>query len=86
MKNARFYLLFCLTLISCNSPQIGRYFNRPVIDQTIANVGSGYRNGELVDITNNICVTTDELKQLENYYNDKELRLYVCLKYPRKCK
>ena len=86
MKNAKFYLLCCLILIGCNSPQVGQYFRRPVFEQTVANVGSGYRNGELVDITNNICVSTDELKQLESYYNDKEFRLYVCLKYPRKCR
>jgi hypothetical protein len=84
---AKLFLLFSLTCIvsSCND-QVGNYFKRPKIIETISNEGTGYRDGELVNTTNMICITPQERIILEDYWTDKESRLYTCIKYPSRCK
>ena len=82
MKKERFLVLFSLIFLSCNTPS--RYFSRPSISPTIANGdGTGYRNGELVNTTNMICVSPNDYTVIEDYFDDKEYRLYICLKYNR---
>ena len=83
--NAKHFQLFLLILVavSCTTP--AEYFKRPGIMPTINNVGTGYRNGEEIDTTNFICVDPSEYNTLQDYYNDKEYRLYRCLKFNR-CK
>jgi len=88
MNNAKHYLLFLLILtsvISCNLP--GDPFKRPKIAPTIANGdGNGYQNGELVDTTNMICVSPNQYDILQEYWDDKEYRLLICLRYQGRCK
>jgi hypothetical protein len=85
--NARFYLLFCLILISsCQTPKDP--FNRPKIEPTIANGdGTGFRDGEFIpDTTNMLCVDPNEYSTLYDFWDDIEFRLYICTRYPRRCK
>lgn len=83
MKNAKLYLLFLLILIACKTPS--EYFSRPKVTPTINNVGTGFRNGVEIDTTNFICVDPSEYEILQEYFEDKEFRLFRCLKYGR-CK
>lgn len=76
-------MLCSLTLISCKTPS--QYFNRPNIDLTVNNEGTGFRNGIEIDTTNFICVEPLEYEAIQEYYEDKEYRLFKCLKYGR-CK
>lgn len=75
--------LLMLVVVSCQTPQ--DYFQRPDVSPTINNTGTGFRNGVEVDTTNFICVDSDEYNSLQDYYSDKEYRLYRCLKFNR-CK
>ena len=72
-----------LCAVSCQSS--GEYFNRKNIIPTVNSTGYGYRNGSEIDTTNFICVNQEEYKYLMEYYEDKENRLYECLKFGR-CK
>ena len=81
MKSAKFYLLFLLILTGCKTPS--QYFSRPKITPTINNEGTGFRNGVEIDTTNFICVDPSEYEILQDYFEDKEYRLFLCLKYNR---
>lgn len=83
MNIANFFLLLCLVLTSCRTQVPRQYFNRPEYDPTISNGdGTGYRNGELVDSTENmLCIEPTKYQKLEEYWIDKEYRLYVCLRF-----
>jgi hypothetical protein len=83
MKNAKHFLLFLLILTACKTPS--EYFGRVNIIPTINNVGTGFRNGVEIDTTNFICVDPSEYEILQEYFEDKEFRLFRCLKYGR-CK
>tara|TARA_R110000851_G_scaffold282271_1_gene435773 strand:+ start:1264 stop:1737 length:474 start_codon:yes stop_codon:yes gene_type:complete len=76
--------LFILT--SCQTTIPSAYFERPLIIPAIANQCTGFINGNEVDITNNLCATTLERDEMLRYLEDIENRLYVCLKWPRRCK
>lgn len=81
------YLLCCMILTSsCNTPE--DYFKRPKIDPTILNGdGTGYKAGVLVeDTTNFLAVDSYEYLELEEYIDDLEYRLFICLKYPKRCR
>lgn len=80
------FLLCFMILISCNTPE--DYFKRPDVPPTILNGdGTGFRNGEIVeDTTNFIAVNPDEYIELEEYIDDLEYRLFICIKYRRRCK
>jgi hypothetical protein len=43
-------------------------------------------NGEDVDATNWISISPDEYSLIRDYSEDKEYRLYICLKFPKRCK
>lgn len=83
MKNAKHFLLFLLILTACKTPS--EYFGRVNIIPTINNFGTGFRNGVEIDTTNFICVDPGEYEILQEYFEDKEFRLFRCLKYGR-CK
>jgi hypothetical protein len=87
MKNAKLILLCLLSLVaSCESTRARDYLNAPTIIPAInANCG-GYRDGEFVDATNFISVSAEDHDTLIDYVDDIETRLYICLKYKRKCK
>ena len=74
-----------MLLISCQTDSRA-YFKAPEITPVIVNNCDGYRNGNLVDVTNFLAVDPDDYKTLQEYYEDKEFRLYVCLKYRKGCK
>lgn len=80
MKNL--FYIFIVIFISCRSQAPRQYFNRPIVKPTIANGdGTGYRDGELVDTTNMICAPPLEYNLIEDYFIDKETRLYFCLRF-----
>ena len=85
MKNVRRLVLCCLILAICSCETTGSYFNRPKIKPAINNQCSGYLNGELIDTTNYISVSPEDYDIIQDYYLDKEDRLYKCLKFNR-CK
>jgi len=68
-------------LTACKTPS--EYFSRPKVTPTINNVGTGFRNGVEIDTTNFICVDPSEYEILQEYFEDKEFRLFRCLKYGR---
>jgi len=62
------------------------YFGRPDFVQCISNGdGTAYCDGELVDSTNMISSPPEEAQELMNYYENKEYRLMICLKFPKRC-
>jgi hypothetical protein len=77
--------LSLLIFLSSSCQSAGTYFGKPEIIPTINNSGTGFRNGVEVDTTNFICVDPSEYSILQEYYNDKEYRLFMCLRYNR-CK
>ena len=81
-------LLFLLTtLAGCKTRNIRKYFNAPEIPkETIVNECTGFQAGELVDITNFIAISAPEYNALKEYFEDKEYRLYTCLKFKKRCK
>lgn len=85
MKNAKLLALFLMTLTICSCQSSGEFFNRPKINPAINNKCSGYLNGELIDTTNYISVSPEDYDIIQDYYLDKEDRLYKCLKFNR-CK
>lgn len=84
MKNVRFYLLFLMILSSCQTPN--EYFGRRTdIVPAINNQCTAFRNGKEIDATNFISIEAEKYDYLMDYYEDKEYRLYKCLKFGR-CK
>ena len=89
MKNVKSFLLILTVLItaSCQTIEAGRYFKRPNIKACISNGdGTCYIKGELVeDTTNFLCSDPENYATIQEYYEDKEYRLMLCLRYGR-CK
>lgn len=83
-NNLALFLLIILALSSCRVPNDP--FNRPKPIPTIMSNCSGFRDGEIVDATNFIGVNADEYKALEEFYEDIEYRLYICKRFPRRCR
>jgi len=69
------------------SHDAGKFFNRPKIMECIS-LGDGYSacNGEEVPNFKHITVDLDNYKEAKDYCSDKEYRLFICLKYPKRCK
>lgn len=67
--------------------EAGQYFKRPDLDACISNNdGTCYLRGELVEDTENwLCSSPENYGTIQEYYEDKEHRLMICLKYG-KCK
>lgn len=87
MKSAKLILLCLLIfLVSCESTRARDYLNAPTVIPTINANCSGYRNGEYADTTNYLSVSPEDYDTLIGYVENLEARLYVCLKYKRKCK
>jgi hypothetical protein len=83
IKKEKLYPLFLVVLLSCKTP--AEYFGRPKIDPAINSECIGYRDGEEVDTTNFLCVDPVDYDMVYSYCEDKEFRLFKCLKYGR-CK
>lgn len=75
-------------MTSCvSTPKVAKFFNRPHFTECISNGdGTMFCNGEIFDSLNSICTLPEDAENIKNYYSDKEFRLFVCLKYPRKCR
>jgi hypothetical protein len=86
MKNVKLLALFLMTLITCSCQTTGEFFNRPNVSLSINNECTAYQNGELIDATNYISVSPDDYNLMQDYYSDKEYRLMICLKFPRRCR
>ena len=87
MKNAKLYLLPLMVLLisNCQTPQ--EYFGRPNLVQCINNGdGTMFCNGKSYSSTNAICAKPEEFDTAFDYYDDKEYRLYICLKHPSRCR
>lgn len=82
---ARLLVLFCLISVSCTSTKPSEYFNRKKINPAINSNCGAFQDGVQIDATNFISVSPDDYNYLLDYFEDKELRLYKCLKFKR-CK
>ncbi len=66
-------------------------FNRPKIKNCVVLENSqcecSYSNGEteMIDCFGYQAASPLDYKKLRNYCEDKETRLEICLKYPKKC-
>jgi hypothetical protein len=69
------------------SHDAGKFFNRPKIREGIS-LGDGYSayNGEEVSNYKHITIYPEDYLEGKDYCSDKEYRLYICLKYPKRCK
>jgi hypothetical protein len=74
-------LIFLISLIGCKDP--AEYFGRPKISMAINSECYGYREGSRVDTSNYICISPLDYDIIYQYCQDKELRLYKCLRYGR---
>lgn len=88
MKTLSTYLLFCISFLACNSiPTAGEYFGRQQFDQCITSFDSGYMffNGEKIKIPPKMIIpcTVQDSDYIIDYYEDKEYRLYMCLRFNR---
>jgi len=78
------YLLITVIAASCRVPTDP--FQRPKITPTIMGNCTGFQNGKPIDATNFIGVDTESYNELEKFYEDLEYRLYICKRFPRRCK
>lgn len=86
MRKGLLLVLFLLIFLGCQTTKPGAYFNRKNIIPAINSNCSAIQDGQIIDATNYISVSPDDYQYLQEYYEDKELRLYICLKYKRRCK
>jgi hypothetical protein len=62
-------------------------FNRPDFKACISNGdGTSECDSETIDNMNHITIDIDKFEEIYNYCEDKEYRLFICLKYPKQCK
>lgn len=91
MKNVLLLLVLLSVFLSCNDQEIKKYFGRPDLPSCVS-IGDGKSycvsdtEEGYVDNTNHLTISPQNYDVLERYYKDKELRLYICLKYPKRCK
>jgi len=86
MKEKLILLCLLISCASCESTRARDYLNAPTVIPAInANCG-GFRDGEFIDTTNFLSVDSKDYDTLISYVEDIEARLYICLKYKRKCK
>lgn len=88
IKKGSLFLLFCMILSGCRTPR--EYFNRPQVNSCITLEESGYMacNGNITPIPAGLIVpeAEDDYFVIREYYEDKENRLYQCLRFgPRRC-
>ncbi len=86
MKNVKLSALYLMMLTICSCQTTGQYFNRPKVSMGINSQCRAFVNGEDVDATNWISISPDEYSLIRDYSEDKEYRLYICLKFPKRCK
>jgi len=85
MLNAKHLVLFLMIFLVCSCQSSGDYFNRRDIKPAINSNCGAFQNGVLIDATNYISVSPEDYQYLLEYFEDKEDRLYKCLKFGR-CK
>jgi hypothetical protein len=82
----RIGLLLVLFFTSCKTPS--EYFNRPTINSciTLAQPGLMACNGTVKNIPAGLVVpeTEADFFTIQTYYDDKEYRLYRCIRFGRR--
>ncbi len=86
MKNAKLLALYSMMLTICSCQTAGEFFNRPKFSLGINNECTAFVNGQEVDATNWISTPPNDYNLIQGYSEDKEYRLFICLKYPKRCK
>ena len=88
MRSVFHLVLFLLIFLgsSCQTTKPSNYFGRKLIIPAINSNCTAAQDGALIDATNYISVSPEDYAYLQEYWNDKELRLYICLKYKRRCR
>ena len=88
MKTLNIYLLLCvgLTVVSCQSSRTpAKYFKRSIFKTCYTTFEPGFMmcNGVKKSIPPKMEIpeTQDDYLDASDYYEDKEYRLYLCLKY-----
>jgi len=78
--------------VSCQTPdarRISEYVGRPEFSPACISNGDGtcYKDGELLEDTTNFLMTDgEEYGRLVDHLENVERRLYICLKYRRRCR
>lgn len=79
--------LISLIAVGCRTPQAGDYFGRLPINAciTLNEVGKMVCGGEVQDIPPGLIVpqTIEDYDYTRQYFEDKEFRLFKCLRYNR---
>lgn len=92
MRKGLLLALFCLITIAarCSDPDIKDYFDRPDFRQCVLLEDGNFMacNGVVVPTTPGQILMEDfeAEDELQEYYDDKETRLYFCLRYRRRCR
>jgi len=92
MRKLSVYLLSFLPLIlgaKCQNQEASEYFNRPEVRECITLIQQGdfagkmACDGEVLDIPDKLTVipTQEEIELIRDYYENKEQRLFECLKF-----
>jgi len=86
MKNLKIFLLFLMSITSCNSSRTAsQYFDRLKIESCITAFEVGYMfcDGEKLPIPPKMQIpkTVQDSDYMIEYYEDKEYRLYICLRF-----
>jgi hypothetical protein len=72
-----------------NDADVKKYFNRPDFRECIALAAPGLKvcNGVIKEIIpgQRIMEDFEAEDELEFYYGDKEARLFICKRFPRRC-
>lgn len=90
MMNVLFFLKFLAIIIitsGCRT-DVGKYFKRPAFKTCITLEAKGLMacDGEVMEIPASMQIpqTIDDQEIMEDYYLDKEERLFFCLRFGRR--
>lgn len=84
--------LFFVIIVAakCSNQEVGEFFNRPTFKECVLLEDGNFMacDGEVVPTTPGQIIMEDFAAEdeLERYYQDKEERLYVCLRSRRRCR
>lgn len=92
MKRELLLALSFLIIVAakCNDPSVGEYFKKPVFRDCVALEACGLKacDGIVKPIIPGqiIMEDFDAEDEVSDYHTDKENRLYICLRFPKRCK
>lgn len=78
----------------CDNRTPREYFNRPEFKECItliqdgATIGQMACNGKVFNIPSKMTMpkTQETFEEAKEYFEDKEYRLYICKRFPNRCK